>query len=310
MYIVFWYFIRLRGFNSNKRMAIQDNVEVGRKSLESILNVEAGATKEYRNEQISWNASTFYFDDNEVTQKKFEWMEERLKKYDRLLYIRADSSDVIGRGTNQLVVDVGNGLVAKMCYEIYRDSNIIEVGRYTCLFMEETRKTLVEIGMEVPEICFYRVHWDGDQIVVSSDVKHRSWAEEERISPFVAIEDFPKPGSPEEEKLPNAYITADLREGGRFSVIDYEDGQARKLPNGPLLISAFESSVLKLLELYQNLVNDEKMESGKPFLSFSRHKEHTPEEAVRRMFFLQVPVNPEDEGKLVIGDIDHVNVCK
>jgi hypothetical protein len=55
------------------------------------------------------------------------------------------------------------------------------------------------------------------------------------------------------------------------------------------------------------------IERGKLYFNYDSHKQNplvrqATQKAIRGMFFLQVPINPTEPGKLVVGDIDQVYV--
>ncbi len=310
----------------------QEQLESGRKELEALLNSETSATEMHRTKVIESWYRDIIFDriivvrkgkvTHQPTRKKprkvtYQSIRKNLQKARRLIYVRAHEPHIIGKGTHQLVIDVGNGLVAKVTYEgkwvFYEDdTEIIPVGRTSFSYMRETRDALLEMGLDVPPMNFYRIDWSGKGVVDSPDAHHSSYGvlerrlrtpEEEWLAWFTQK-------ISEEGRPPNVYLTLDLRENGRYRVAEYDEEQAKRLPNGNLIVRDFEKQFSVLLGLYQNFEQDEQMNCGKPFLMYEPHKENTPEEAIRKMFLLQVPVDDKENGKLAVGDIDHVYVFK
>lgn len=100
------------------------------------------------------------------------------------------------------------------------------------------------------------------------------------------------------------------RESGKYTVVEYNEEQARKLPNGASIVNDFQDKFSVLLGMYRNFEQDKQMDRGKPFLTYEPHKLETAEEAISKMFLLQVPTDKREEGRLVVGDIDHVYIFK
>lgn len=164
-------------------------------------------------------------------------------------------------------------------------------------YISETRKELEKQGFNVPPLELYRFYWDGDKIFVSSDVKSISQKDDRETY----SKSFPK--------FPNICITIDLKEDRRFKVVDYEESIARSLINGDELIKQFNRDSERLFSYWKNYRSwcEDKKISG-PYLLNDNHAIPGQEEAIRKMFLLQVPVERKEPGKLVLGDLDHVYI--
>lgn len=103
-------------------------------------------------------------------------------------------------------------------------------------------------------------------------------------------------------------ITEDLRDSGRFDVVDYDEEIAKSLVNGNQLVRDFNAAFEYLMQHYVGEENVDNVDNAKePSL---KRKPHGPdfsgETAIKNMFLLQVPVDRKEGGRLVIGDVDHV----
>lgn len=296
-------------------MISDTDFEQGMKELEALLNREIPATQELRDESIQRDYEEVLSGKISLTPEQLaaftpEDSEKRLKKLDRLLYFRIDQPSVIGRGTNQLALNVQNGLIAKI--GVNSIGRVVEVGRGLYQHMQETVTTLQELGFEVPEVRYARVRWEGNRVSVNSDVEHGLYGEMSRGGETrELIRKRPY-------NIPNVTFIGDLRENGKYDVVEFDPEVAAKLPNGASLVEQFEESSDRLVKLYEGYYHAllASVESGEqlapgPFLHYSPHREGgEAKDAVRKMFFLQVPTSDGEEGKLVIGDIDHVYVFK
>ncbi|MBU1976954.1 MAG: hypothetical protein KKA62_03315 [Nanoarchaeota archaeon] len=288
--------------------------EQGMKELEALLNREISATQNIRDEAIQKDYEEVLAGQISLTPEQLatftpEDSEKRLKELDRLLYFRIDQPSVIGRGTNQLALDVQNGLIAKI--GVSSIGRVVEVGRGLYQHMQETVTTLRELGFEVPEVRYARVRWEGNRVSVNPDVEHGLYGEMSRGGETRKLVKRPY-------NLPNVTFTVDLRENGRYDVVEFDPKVATKLPNSVSLVEQFAESSDKLVKLYDgyypallaSVESGEQLAPG-PFLHYSPHREGgEAKDAVRKMFFLQVPTTDGEKGKLVIGDIDHVYVFK
>lgn len=320
--------------------------EQGRRELEELLNRELAATEEVRNDDIKcWHF--FLKDDWEnlpVSDQELKQRESELKRMSGLIYIRTTEPYFVAEGSHQAILDVGNGLVAKVSYshpgsvvsraerfasmksglshmgrimrglhkvsdeldETYdsarekklRESTYRKIGSNPLQHFPETLRLLEEHGLDVMPISLYRLVWSENRIVVSPDIV---------TVPFDA-----PPEEKDRQRYPNIYLTPDLRENGRYKVVDYREDIARGLVNGDALISKFEDGYQKLLRFESNtksLIFESSTKSVGPYFSYNSHySDKTAIGAIRKMFLLQVPMDKREEGKLVIGDFDHVCV--
>ncbi len=98
-----------------------------------------------------------------------------------------------------------------------------------------------------------------------------------------------------------------LRENGRYQALDFEEELAKGLVNGNELIEQYQKQFDKLMAFY----NKERIylkPDCEPFIVHNPHSDNIPEEAIKRMFLLQVPIDKKEVGMLVIGDLDHIKV--
>ncbi len=293
-------------------MLTEADFELGRRELEALLNREVSETASQQDETVGfWHekAKSDGFmlggvdSENLIPKLVREWLINNKK----LLYLRTSISEIVGKGTHQAVIELGNRLVAKVPHrrtDWDNDDTFSIDGGY--LFTKMTQDELVGLGFDVPPIKFYRITHNPEGVVVSSDVAHENWGdqyrddsvnwgERRRISMY---------------KCPDVCITSDLRENGRYKIVEYDEETARKSANGEVLIEQFNADFELLMDhlptegAYERA--NETLRLDKPELQYEPHKLKTPEEAIRKMFLLQVPMNENEEGKLVVGDIDHV----
>lgn len=317
------------------KMITTEKIDCARQKLEAILNGEVYATEYYRMyeirrlivEQTLENETNFYKPKKCSLKKRLlRRKRKELQKRHDPMYVRTRANFVVGMGTRQIVIDLGSGIVAKIRYTIKND-RLVSVDR-SYPYMKETIETLVSLGMEVPEMWFYHTCWEHNKVIVSSDVYHSSYLSGSRYALSQSTDptlnkrkDLVEYSLNEiklMEKSPNICLTADLRENGRYAVVDYNKEQARILPNYRLIADSFKEILSKLLDVYKK--GFPRMEQLKDcmeqFLIIDPHDfdrdangeyiEETPEETIRKMFLLQIPVNTNEEGKLVVGDIDHI----
>jgi len=110
---------------------------------------------------------------------------------------------------------------------------------------------------------------------------------------------------------PNVCITTDIRASKRFRVSDYDETIVKDLVNGDDVMRWFGSAYALLMGYYEscNLGNGfENLDPDRgPYLQRKPHgSDFSVETAIRKMFLLQIPVDKKEEGRLVVGDIDHV----
>ncbi len=317
-----------------------------RQELEILLNKEVPITQNLRNDDIkSFQISNpeLARENKPITAEDLEKTEAEIKGYGGLIYIRTTEPYFIAEGTHQAVLAVGNGLVAKVGMsnptsiteaarkfasiesrlsstervwrsfshfsderdEIYdkayqqkiKESIYLEIGLKTFQYFPETLGILEEYGLKVVPFLLYRLSWNGDKIIVSPDVF---------TSPYNTPHEIKEDNR---EKFPNIYLTPDLREGGKFQVVEYDENITKTVINGDELRTQFEDSFHKLLSFESN----SKTGNGGigPYFSFDDHiGDHTATGAIKRMFLLQVPMDKSEKGKLVVGDLDHAHVWR
>jgi len=304
-------------------------IEQGRKRLEEILNREIPLTQKRKKEIIIfWNNEDILWDNEDSFSEKQDSpekiassrlkTEKDLKKSGYLMCVRLNVEEVIGRGEHQLTIDVGNALVAKMNYEmgLSRRERTVQVARKPFSFMYNTREELVRLGLQMPPIQFFSVNWKRDRIRVTPDVDYSSFGDSERALYGLVNGGNLKREPYVRERRPCVYLTPDLREDGKYVVIDYNREAAKKLINGSALVEEFEQRTASLLQLYHNYIeNIKNLNSGRTYLTFEPHKQNPhvrnpAKKAIDKMFFLQVPVDATQPGKLIVGDIDQVYVFR
>jgi hypothetical protein len=323
-------------------------LEAARKRLEDILNSEISATEEVRRKDVVHNLFKHDIDweqrydwkTRDLSAEDFEKNKELMKSYGELVYVRTTEPYLVAIGTHQVVLNVGSGLVAKSriyvpgstsedAWEFAESKTGIDRGRIisspyrneylekcTCFalgnpnspwrkfqFFPETIGILKQEGFDIPPIELYRYFWSGNKIVVSPDITITSW------------KDFHHNRSKyDSSKFPNVCITPDLREQGRYQVVDYDEATAKNLVNGNGLAEQFKAGFDKLIgfrESYRKKgLNEFRGKTTGPYLINDGHSINDPETAIRRMFLLQVPNDKTKPGKLVIGDLDHVNIFR
>ena len=296
-------------------------IEQGRKRLEEILNREIPLTDKYRRKIINdYYQNDLHFKKEYSPEMDVSWEknEKELKRQGRLVCVRLIAPEIVGRGDHQITIDIGEGLVAKMRYEIFLSNNerTVSVARKPLGMMNETRQELVDHGIDVPPMQFLNLRWRYNKVALAYKVEHSSWGDSER-----RLEEFRKTKKIKFRRIPQKYspkvcITTDLRENGRYFVVDYDPEIAQQLVNGSALVDEFNTKAGFLFDCYNQYIRDlEHLEDGKLYLQYDPHKQNpharqAPQKAIKGMFFLQVPIDATQPGKLVVGDIDQVYVFR
>jgi len=298
--------------------------EQGRNELEALLNREVSATEDVRNYEIQcWiegvKEEEKQFSSDEEIEEIFkdytpEVVEFRLKEEPVFIYVRTDQDYFIGKGTHQAVLDLKNGLVAKgpsdrgkptIWSVMKKYPTILPFGYGRYGFTKETvdhlKATFGGTDIVVPEISFYRVGWNKEKnrVVVSPNVYNAHFRDLGKLLVGEIEPEFPSP---------NVCVTTDLRESGRFRVLDYDEKVTRNLTNGDEIVKQFDSAYVFLMEHYDGDRDAENLDPSRgPYLARKPHgPDFSADTAIRNMFLLQVPIDREENGRLVIGDIDHV----
>ena len=315
------------------------DLKQARNRLELILNSEiVGAKNGYDSiveKYIELSVSKFSLltntEPDEETKRLIEYFKDMRTKKEKEL--RADINKVrkdqiqgenrivlrttepyfIAKGSHQVVIDIGNDLVAKLRYEKKFCSDEYLSVSWDYDFLKDTADTLRSIGLQVPELEFLRAEWNDNKIEVSNNVSNDSYRrylvqsqrfiKRTRKKPVYCVDALmPK-------NLPNVCIMNDLREGGRYQVFDFEEEIVKSLSNGEDIIREYERNFSQLMNIYNKKRFYLKPDS-EPFIEFDPHKSSSPKEAIKRMFLLQAPTNKKDLGKLVMGDLDHIKVFR
>lgn len=316
------------------------DLEIARKKLESILNSEiVGAKAGYDfivDRHIEYYADNGRIiccggepdEDTKKLMKEFE--KERVEIEKRLrakiedirkeqiqgvgrIILRATEPYFIAKGSHQAVINLGNNLVAKLGYEEKFSSDEYLSVSFAYPYVKETADTLKSMGFSIPDLGFLRMGWNNEHIEVSADVSHDSYrrhtVQRQRLFKRTRKKPVYYVGTPTPKNLPNVCVMRDLRENGRYQVSDFEEETAKKILNGCELINEYERYFSQLIGIYNKERIYLKPDSD-PFIVYNPHSDNTPEEAIKRMFLLQVPIDKKDLGKLIIGDLDHINVFR
>ncbi len=276
-----------------------EQVAEGLQKLKTILNEEFTATEGYRQEVINSIYDLIVsgklitpIPKEKITLNKIRKLEE---EDGGLVYIRSNHPSIVGKGEHQLVIGLGNNLVAKVTHK--GENDIFAIGRKSYRFMKETKDVLSEIGIETPEMAFYRFYLKSLNLKVNSKV----WNDSRRQMYLDERASWELP-----QNVPNICITPDLREGGRYDVVGYSEEIAKRLINRDFIISQFKGLSKKLGQVALEDPNT----SQKPTLEYELHQIRSASfgTAISRMFLLQVPLDKKEEGRLVVGDIDHIYV--
>lgn len=294
-------------------MIFPAQVETGRQRLEDFLNEQISLTERYRRKIVNSYyrdilAGELVFPIEEISR---DAIERELKNDRRLMCVPKNAPEIIGRGEHQITINVGDGLVAKLVYKKFLSSRerTVSVGERHFAYMKNTRMELLHEDIDVPPLHFLAIDWEEDRIVVTTEnIAHSNFHWIINARRKKRRRSFPK-----NKCASNGYLTTDLREHGRYCVVDYSPSVARRLVNATSIIEEYEQKKARLLSLYRSFQEN----PHKKGIIFDPHyydiendlKSH-PSHAIQRMFFLQVPVDPTEEGKLVVGDIDHVYVFR
>jgi len=292
----------------------KDYLPQAQQELEKILNEEVYATQSYREglvdeyfQRISTGKTIFLGAPKNLSREDVKNM---LKENRGFAHIRKNSPYILGGGEHQILIGLENNLVAKTRYTGDQEYPFT-IGRRPFNFIKETRDSLLGLGIDVPEMHFCRFYWQDGKLIVSSDVFHDSRTEMLGMD----LDSMDREYYLNREKYPNVCITSDLREGGRYTVEDYDGRRVKGLINGDFISSQFRQ-ISKRLEALKDFL--EYNEDGSEFvLSYEPHLvrnlrswKEGRKKAIRRMFLVQRPVDPSEEGKLVVGDIDHIYVFR
>lgn len=307
----------------------QQTLEFERSKLEEILNNDMDSSKEdfIVNTFLEMQglhkcgddeeSKKYNEEERERVKQKFKDKTESIKDQEIYQYGRIVLSNTkeyfVAKGSHQAVINLGNGIVAKFGIDNNFSSEEYTSVGFNFPLLNETCNTLIECGFDIQERGFLRAYWKDKKIEVVSNVNHdtsrKMIGRENRAFKIYRKKDVyirPKQIS----NLPNAFITLDLRENGLYNPVDFNEEIARSLSNGEELIKQYKESFDKL-SIYALKGNEGhfKPKNG-PYLTYHSHKNPSPEEAIRKMFLLQIPVDKKLPGKLVLGDLDHVYIFK
>ncbi|MDD9952726.1 MAG: hypothetical protein OXR66_00145 [Candidatus Woesearchaeota archaeon] len=281
--------------------------------LEALLNEERRETAFAREAEIDVFLEMVRTDERywQTTSKettrtplKRDQVERLLKEDGSMIYIRKDAPYFISHGAHQATLDLGGGIVAKGSINgkntaravAQQHSSVLPFGRFKFLYMKETTDILQEEFSNVLTPTFARILWSRDGIRVKERCEH----------------DIHRNSShPERDMLPTVYFTKDLREDGTYTVHEYGEEVLDGLPNKLALKGKFSTMrdqlfgwVIPSGTSYSELSNDH------PHLQARPHGfDYDPETAIQKMFLLQVP-EKGGNGKLVLGDYDHVTLFR
>ncbi len=280
-------------------MIDEGSFEKGRLQLEIFLNREIIFTAAHQERIVQQLYEHYTKPQSGLAQSvSKDRVRNLLRKKANLVILRKDIPELIGHGTHQAVIALDNGLVAKLPH---RDTNwqqddVFSLCGSYC-FTDTTQKELLKLGLQVPMMQLYQIHHTSDGITISSEVIHYNWGDQMR-----------KWLNEEEVHInqePNVCLTIDLRENGKFRVVDYNLHLAKSLANGDQLIRDYTAGC----EVLRNLARDgyyDHPPSNTLYFEYEPHKMDTAEEAIEKVFLLQIPVDKNEPGKLVVGDIDHI----
>ncbi len=298
------------------------SLEQAKERLEEIINAERIATEDVKRKYIKeWYENILW--KRNVPQETLDFFsktdlsDSTVRKYllsdTRLLFVRETCPLLIARGSHQIILDLSEGLVVKVSYR-----DLDRNGTFTIIsdgFMQETRDILSSEGIPVQEVYACRIHWENnstEEKIIISDGKDSSYGGLLRGRYHLPYKLFNQLREKQLVHLSNGYITSDLREEGRYQVIDYSDEIARTLINYDEIKKQYDVIYEKLMQFANNTKEDENnFLSGKIYLIRSGHGfKDGPENAIKKMFLLQIPVDLSREGKIVMGDLDHVRVFR
>jgi hypothetical protein len=277
---------------------IKDYLPEVQKELEGILNEEVVATWNEREDfieryfkRIVGNERVIYADLPKNPGK--EDVKKFLKDAGELQYLRPENPYLIGCGEHQIVIGLNNGLIAKIHYKRGSD-NLFSIGKRSFPHIRKTQNMLAQLGIQTPEMVFLRSFWEEDKLVLDTDINHFS------KGPF-SRKEF------DIVNLPNICITTDLREEGHYKVIDYDGRRIKGLINKDEIVSQFENLTKILRELEENDPKIGIVYEPHFMITHGSWKEGI-KKAIRKMFLVQIPTDPNEEGRLVVGDLDHVYI--
>ena len=239
---------------------MEDQFEKAKRTLEGILNREWNlrdpALEEYR---------------QHVMEKMGfcgEVLDEFIAMHHFTYFLKRNAPEVRTLGTRQIILDIGNGYVGKTKLRVVTPNYYILMGSPYYPDLDQTIKTLAELGFDVPEHHCIEIKNQNGKIVVED-------------SGFGFV------------------ITRDLTENGRYRVEDVKNEHFETLLNGEELRQQLTDAQKTLREIYDGKNPRYRMEVN------AHATVKGPQEAIRHMFFTQIdPIT--NRGKLVLGDLDHV----
>jgi len=187
-------------------------------------------------------------------------------------FLRKNMPEIVGRGSNQIVISLGNGYIGKTRPLGMKttDHYVVSIDPYEPSLLDSVF-VLRELGFDVPEHNYVNIKKTNGSFKVP-----------DQGCSFV--------------------IAHDLTEGGKYLV---EDVNRRhfSLSNGQEIREQLKKYTRTLMAIFEGNHHSYKAEVN-PHLPFER-----PLKAIYKMFFVQIDT-VANTGKLVLGDLDHVILYK
>lgn len=209
-----------------------------------------------------------------------------------------DSRLVCKSGSNQAMLDIGNGYFAKapVFPSLPQGEEPVPGKVYS-----PAGFSVITVGFDDPVRESYKLfarlakEWPGINVVEHFYV--RAMRRESGSSSDVLVS----------ESGNQFAIVRDISEGGRFPVKDVEYGDFNGLGNGQQLRSAFESIMKLLVDMYQSRISNTVSPPEYDYwIHINGHRgKDGPKESFRKMFFLKIGLE-DNLGELWLGDMDHV----
>jgi hypothetical protein len=212
-----------------------------------------------------------YFEEYKSVDKNTSY--DDYKKDKDIIYLKKDIPELINQGDTQAILQLDKEYVAKFPIIKFSGHNMLH---YYPNAITDSVKIWPELGFVVPEHRFYYVN-----------VADKIYTTEEKHKRF----DSPRAG-----------LTVNLAQDDK-KIVTYSEDAIKGLSNHAHLKEEFEYGVA----LIKNIENNPKDYALMPHGHIDEYG--SIDKAIRHMFLVQIDSKTND-GKLILGDIDHLFIYK
>lgn len=203
------------------------------------------------------------------------------KLYNRSYFIPFQTPEIIAQGTNQLVFSLTDSLVGKTKFKKIKGFGqyILNTLSYFMAF-EQQVGILKELGIPVSQMQSIYAYRGNSEIILDLEVR---WDPNEMKSGIGFI------------------ITPDLRENGRYDVVECNENELNKITNSDEISAQFRDYVKLLTSIYNDIHSNYQLRLED---HIDRYSFKNPAPAIERIFFIKVDENKK--GILEAGDIVNI----